>query len=51
VATDEVKRVLNNIDAKLTTADLVAMNAQVSLQHMDADVVAKAYLVANNYFS
>ena len=51
VATTEVKTLLNKIDAKLTTADLVAMNQQVELQHMDADVVAKAYLVANNYFS
>jgi osmoprotectant transport system substrate-binding protein len=50
-ATDEVKRVLNGIDAALTTADLVAMNAQVSLQHMDPDAVAKAYLVAHNYFN
>lgn len=51
VATDEVKRVLNNIDAKLTTADLVTMNQQVSLLHQDADAVAKAYLQKNNYFS
>jgi osmoprotectant transport system substrate-binding protein len=50
-ATDEVKRVLNNIDAKLTTADLVNMNQQVSLERKDADAVAKAYLLANNYFS
>jgi osmoprotectant transport system substrate-binding protein len=51
VATDEVKRVLNNIDAKLTTADLVTMNQQVSLLHQDADAVAQAYLQKNNYFS
>jgi osmoprotectant transport system substrate-binding protein len=51
VANDEAKKVLNNIDAKLTTADLVSMNAQVSIQHMDADVVAKNYLTAHNYFS
>jgi osmoprotectant transport system substrate-binding protein len=51
VATDEVKRVLNNIDAKLSTADLVTMNQQVSLLHQDADAVAKAYLQKNNYFS
>lgn len=51
VATDEVKRVLNAIDAKLTTADLVNMNQQVSLDHKDADAVAKAYLEKNNYFS
>ena len=51
VATDAVKTILNNIDAKLTTADLVTMNQQVSLQHMDADVVALAYLQKNNFFS
>jgi osmoprotectant transport system substrate-binding protein len=51
VATDAVKGVLNNIDAKLTTADLVNMNQQVSLEHKDADAVAKAYLEKNNYFS
>jgi osmoprotectant transport system substrate-binding protein len=51
VATDEVKTVLNNIDAKLTTADLVTMNQQVSLLHQDADAVALAYLQKNNYFS
>jgi osmoprotectant transport system substrate-binding protein len=51
VATDEVKTLLNNIDAKLTTADLVNMNQQVSLEHKDADAVAKAYLEKNNYFS
>jgi osmoprotectant transport system substrate-binding protein len=51
VATDEVKTLLNKIDAALTTQDLVAMNAQVSLQHQDADAVAKAYLQQHNYFS
>jgi osmoprotectant transport system substrate-binding protein len=51
VASDEVKRLLNAIDAKLTTADLVTMNQQVSLLHQDADAVAKAYLEKNNYFS
>lgn len=51
VATDEVKKVLNNISAKLTTTDLVAMNAKVELEHQDADAVAKAYLQQHNYFS
>jgi osmoprotectant transport system substrate-binding protein len=51
VATDNVKKVLNNIDKNLTTADLVAMNAQVSIDHKDPDVVAKAYLQAHNYFA
>ena len=51
VATDAVKAILNKVDAGLTTADLVNMNADVSLNHLDADVVAKNYLVKNNYFS
>ena len=44
VATDEVKTVLNNIDAKLTTADLIAMIDKVANQHQDADAVAAAWL-------
>ena len=49
VATDEVKRVLNEISAKLTTADLVGLNAQVELQHQDADVATKAWLESHGY--
>ena len=49
--TDEVKNLLNKIDAGLTTTDLFAMNGKVSLQHQDADAVAKAYLMAHNYFA
>ena len=48
-ASDEVKKVLNSISAKLNTADLVTMNSQVSLQHQDADAVATAWLQKNNY--
>ncbi|MEO8745818.1 MAG: ABC transporter substrate-binding protein [Candidatus Dormiibacterota bacterium] len=51
VATDDVKTILNNVDAKLTTTDLVTMNAQVELLHQDADAVAKAYLQQHNYFA
>ena len=51
VATDDVKTILNNIDAKLTTADLITMNAQVELNHQDADAVAKAYLQQHNFFT
>jgi osmoprotectant transport system substrate-binding protein len=51
VASDEVKKVLNNIDANLTTADLVTMNGQVELLHQDADAVATAYLQQHNYFA
>lgn len=49
VATDEVKKVLNSIDAKLTTVDLIAMVDQVANQHQDADAVAMAWLQQHNY--
>lgn len=51
IATDNVKAVLNKIDAGLNTADLVTMNGQVELNHQDADAVAKAYLQQHNFFS
>ena len=51
VATDEVKTVLNNIDGKLTTADLIAMIDKVANQHQDADAVATAWLQQHNYSS
>ena len=44
VATDDAKSVLNAISGKLTTADLVAMNAQVQLLHQDPDAVTKVWL-------
>jgi osmoprotectant transport system substrate-binding protein len=44
VASDEVKTVLNNVSAKLTTSDLVQMNSQVELLHQDADAVTKVWL-------
>jgi osmoprotectant transport system substrate-binding protein len=50
-ASDEVKTVLNNIDGKLTTADLISMVDQVANQHMDASAVATAWLQKNNYSS
>lgn len=50
-ASAESTKVLNAIDAKLTTADLVTMNSQVSLQHQDADAVATAWLQQHNYDS
>src|SRR5579859_6547263 len=49
VATDEVKKVLNEVSAKLTTADLVQMNSQVENQHQDADAVTKAWLESHNF--
>jgi osmoprotectant transport system substrate-binding protein len=51
VATDELKTVLNKVDAGITTTDLVTMNGQVELLHQDADAVATAYLQQHNYFS
>ncbi len=48
-ASAEVTSVLNAIDAKLTTADLLTMNSQVSIQHQDADAVALAWLQQHNY--
>ncbi|OLB82063.1 MAG: ABC transporter substrate-binding protein [Chloroflexi bacterium] len=50
VASAEVKKVLNAVSAGLSTADLINLNSQVELQHMDPDVVTKAYLQQHNYF-
>jgi len=50
-ASPEVTNVLNAIDAKLNTADLLTMNSQVSIQHQDADAVATAWLQQHNYSS
>ena len=50
-ATNDVTGILNKISAGLSTNDLFTMNGEVSLQHMDADAVAKSYLQAHNYFS
>ena len=51
VASNEVKKVLNAVSAGLTTSELVQLNAQVELQHQDADVVTKNFLQQHNYFS
>src|ERR1700693_4869877 len=51
IATDEVKSVLDKVDAALTTNDLFTMNGQVELLHQDPDAVAAAYLQKHNYFS
>ena len=51
VATDEVKTVLNNIDGKLATTDLIAMIDKVANQHQDADAIATAWLQQHNYSS
>jgi osmoprotectant transport system substrate-binding protein len=51
VATAEVTRILNAVSAGLTTSELVQLNAQVELQHKDADSAALAFLQQHNYFS
>ncbi len=51
VATDDVKRILNAISAKLTTTELVGLNAQVGLQHQDPDAATKAWLEQHNWDS
>ncbi|HSS93950.1 MAG TPA: ABC transporter substrate-binding protein [Candidatus Dormibacteraeota bacterium] len=50
-ASADAKTVLNAVNAKLTTADLVTMNSQVEIQHQDAAAVATAWLQKNNYAS
>lgn len=51
VATSDVKKILNAVSAGLSTADLVGLNAQVELQHQDADAATLAYLQKHNFFS
>ena len=50
VASAEAKKVLNAVSAGLTIADLIGLNAQVEIQHQDADVAVKYYLTQHNYF-
>ena len=50
-ANPEVTRILNAIDAKLTTADVATMNSQVAIQQQDAAAVATAWLQQHNYWS
>ncbi|HXC76010.1 MAG TPA: ABC transporter substrate-binding protein [Candidatus Acidoferrum sp.] len=50
-ATAEVTTVLNSIDGKLTTADLISMVDQVANQHLDASAVATTWLQQHNYSS
>lgn len=50
-ANPSVTKVLNAIDAKLTTADLATMNSQVSIQNQDAAAVAEAWLQQHKYAS
>ncbi len=48
-ANDEIKGLLNSLSAKLTTKDLVSLNAEVELQHMDPDAATKAWLAQHNW--
>lgn len=50
-ANDEVTRVLNALDAKLTTAEIATMNSQVAIQNQDVAAVATAWLQQHNYWS
>jgi osmoprotectant transport system substrate-binding protein len=50
-ANDDITTILNAISRKLTTADLVSLNSQVELQHMDADAATKAWLQQHNWSS
>jgi len=50
VASADAKKVLNAVSAGLNTADLISLNAAVQLNHQDADVATKAYLVQHNWF-
>lgn len=50
-ASSDVTKVLNAVSAGLTTAELVQLNAQVEIQHQDADAAAKSFLQQHNYFS
>jgi osmoprotectant transport system substrate-binding protein len=49
-ASADAKKVLNAVSAGLNTNDLIALNAQVQIQHQDADVATKAYLSQHNWF-
>ncbi len=48
-ANDEVTKVLNAIDAKLTTAQVATMNSQVAIQLQDSAAVATAWLQQHSY--
>ena len=43
-ATGEVATVLNDIDAKLTTADLIDLNRRADVNHEDPDALAVGWL-------
>jgi osmoprotectant transport system substrate-binding protein len=42
----DAKTLLNSVSSKLTTADLTDMGKQVTIDHKDAQAVAKAYLLS-----
>ena len=47
VASDDVKSLLNAVDAKLTTAGMLALNKQVDVDQQNVSDVAKAFLQQN----
>ena len=47
--TDDITKILNGVSAKLTTTELVGLNSQVELQHVDPDAATKAWLQAHNW--
>ncbi len=49
VLTGEVADILNRVDAKLTTADLLALNKRVDIDHVDASTAAADWLRTNGF--
>lgn len=49
--TDDITKILNAISGKLTTKELIGLNSQVEIQHMDADAATKAWLQSHNWSS
>jgi len=46
-ANPEIRTLLTNVTQKLTTANIVGLNAMVEIDHQDASAVAQAFLKAN----
>ncbi|TMD65844.1 MAG: hypothetical protein E6I84_08035 [Chloroflexi bacterium] len=48
-ASDDVTSLLNDIDGKLTTTDLIALNKSSDVDKQDPDVIAKKWLTDHSY--
>jgi osmoprotectant transport system substrate-binding protein len=48
-ATPDVTALLNEIDGKLTTQDLISLNKSADVDKQDPDVIAKKWLTDNSY--